>query len=206
MSRFAAWVVLAALSCPGFVPVARGLTEACNCATARETNGWCPVHELGYVAGVKVTSRWVYEAADAHGHVVDLSTYTCPTCRSAIATSGFCAEHRVGFVNKLAYYSLLTYELGKAEARRAGEISCPTCRKNAEAHGWCAKSGVGMIGPFAIRNRGDYDLAASALAIFIVANAAAPRCNYCAVAIITDSQCPVCKIRYKDGKAVPSDP
>jgi hypothetical protein len=187
-------------------PIARGLTEACTCATARETNGWCPVHEQGYVGGVKVTSRWLYEFADAHGHQLDLSTFTCPTCRAAIATNGFCEVHRVGFVDKLAYYSLLTYELGKGRSKPVSTISCATCRKNSESHGWCAKSGVGMIGPFEIGNRQDFDRAVSALEIFLVANEASHRCNYCAGAILKDSECPACKIRYKDGKAVPRTP
>jgi hypothetical protein len=154
------------------------------------------------VGGVKVSSRWLYEFADAHGHEVDLSTYTCPSCRNAIATGGFCEIHRVGFVDRLAYYSLLTYELGKGESRRASTISCATCRKNSETHGWCAKSRVGMIGPFAIRNRADYDRAVSALALFSIANEASAKCHYCAGAILTDSECPACKIRYKDGKVV----
>ena len=193
--------VAAALSFLGN-PFAQGRPEECTCATSRETNGWCPVHEFGYVGGVKVTSRWLYEFADAHGHELDLSTFTCPTCRAAIATNGFCDIHRVGFVNRLAYYSLLTYELGKGEARHPSTITCATCRKNSETRGWCAKSGVGMIGPFAIRNRRDFDRAVAALDIFLVANEAARKCNYCAGAILKDSECPVCKIRYKDGKAV----
>ena len=180
--------------------VAAALT--CLCATSRDTNGWCPVHELGYVGGVKVQSRWLYEAADAHGHQLDLSTFTCPACRAAIATSGFCEIHRVGFVHELAYYSRLTYELARGEVHPVSSISCPTCRKNAETYGWCSKSGVGMVGPFAIRNRVDFERAVEALKIFMVANETARRCNTCAVAIITDSECPACKIRYKNGKAV----
>jgi hypothetical protein len=187
-----------------FPLAARGESVTCSCATARETNGWCAVHELGYVAGVKVTSRWLYETIDAHGHQLDLSTFACPSCRTAIATDGFCDIHRVGFVEKQAYYSLLTYELGKAEVRPDGSITCPTCRKNAATHGWCAKSGVGMIGPFAIRDRHEYDRAAAALDVFLIANREAARCNYCAGAIITDGECPICRIRYKDGKPVRS--
>jgi hypothetical protein len=188
----------------GVTPTARGLAEACTCASSRETNGWCPVHEIGYVGGIKVTSRWLYEFMDAHGHQLDLSTFTCPTCKSAIATNGFCELHHVGFVNQLAYYSLLTYELGKAEARPPSTITCATCRKNSETYGWCARSGLGMVGPFVIRNRQDYDRAVSALKIFLVANETAKRCNYCAGAILTNSECPACRIRYKDGKAMPS--
>jgi hypothetical protein len=187
-------------------PVAQTQGDVCICATARATNGWCPVHEFGSIGGVKVTSRQLYEAADAHGHQVDLSTFVCPTCRSAIATGEFCDIHRVGFVGKLAYFSRLTYELARADVRSASSISCRICRKNAETSGWCAKSGVGMIGPFAIRNRHDFDLAAEALRVFKIANDAAPQCGYCAVAILTDTYCPVHRIAYRSGKIVPYVP
>ena len=187
-------------------PVAQVQDSACTCATSRGTNGWCPVHEFGYVGGVKVTSRQLYEAADAHGHQVDLSTFVCPTCRTAIATGGFCEVHRVGFVGKLAYFSRLTYELARAEVRSASSISCRICRKNAETSGWCAKSGIGMIGPFAIRDRHDFDLAAEALRVFKIANDAAPRCGYCAVAILTDTYCPVHRTAYRSGEVVPFVP
>jgi hypothetical protein len=184
------------------LPLASGEAGVCTCATSRETNGWCEVHEFGYIGGVKVTSRWLYEYIDAHGHALNLTTFTCPECRAAIASGGFCETHHLGFVNKMGYFSRLTYELGKAEAKPPSAIACRTCRKNAQTHGWCAKSGVGMIGPFAIRNRQDFDLAEAALERFMIANEASKRCNYCAGAILTDSECPVCKIRYKDGKVM----
>src|SRR5580765_7031625 len=72
--------VVAALWLAG-VAAAEVASATCSCATARETNGWCPVHEFGYVGGVKVTSRWLYETIDAHGHQLDLTTFTCPSCR-----------------------------------------------------------------------------------------------------------------------------
>lgn len=183
-------------------PVASSANNVCVCATSRDTNGWCPVHEVGYVGGVKITSRWLYEAADAHGHEVDVSTFVCMACRSAIASNGFCETHRIGFVNKLAYFSRLTYQLGKGEVRHASSITCSTCRKNSESYGWCPRSAVGMVGQVAIPNRKDFDQAVKALQVLIVANEAAHRCEHCAVAIITDTQCPVCKIGYKDGKAL----
>lgn len=181
-----------------------GAEGDCVCATARETNAWCPVHKLGYVGGVKITSEAAFITADAHGHDLDLSLFTCPTCLKAIASNGFCETDRIGFVNKKAYFSRLTYELGRAEVPRAASITCPTCRKNSETHGWCAKSHVGMVGPFAIKDRESFDRAVAGLAILVAADQAAPRCQHCVVAILTSSECPVCRIRYKDGKAVSS--
>lgn len=206
MSRLAVWAVLIAAAWGVGAAPARAVPQECTCATTRATNGWCPLHEFGYVGGVKVTSRWLYEFVDAHGHELDLSTFTCPTCKIAIATNGFCETHHLGFVDKLAYYSRLTYELGKAELRPDGTISCARCRKNAETHGWCAKSAVGMVGPFAIRDRREFDRAVAALDLFVVADEAARRCRYCAGAIMTNSECPACRIAYKDGKVVARAP
>jgi hypothetical protein len=206
LRRYVGWLaVVVALWLAGN-PIARGGIEHCTCATSRETNGWCPVHDFGYVGGVKVTSQRLYEAADAHGHHPDLSTFTCPTCQAAIATNGFCEIHRYGFLGKVLYCSRLTYELAKGEVRPAASITCPTCRKNAQTYGWCAKSGVGMVGLVALRDRQVYDRAVAALKIFITANDAAAHCDYCAIAILTDQECPVHKIAYKDGKALPRIP
>ena len=203
MRRLAGAIALAAIvwGPPAFSLA--GPSPPCTCTTARATNGWCSLHELGYVAGVKVTSRWLYEAADAHGHDVDVATFTCPDCRRAVATNGFCEVDRIGFVDNRAYFSRLTYELARGEIRPPSSIRCPTCRKNADTHGWCAKSRVGMIGEVAIRDRAAFDRAVAALDIFMVANAVAARCPYCAVAVITDTECPICRIAYKDGKPVP---
>jgi len=202
LRRLACWIAFLTLACALGAGSARGAAETCACATSRATNGWCPVHQFGYVGGVKVTSRWLYDAADAHGHDIDPSTLTCPTCRSAIATNGFCPAHRIGFVSKLAYFSRLTYELAKGQVRHEASITCPTCRKNAATFGWCHRSQVGMIGQVELRNRDDFDQAVGALRIFIVANETATRCDRCAVAIITDTECPTCRIAYKDGKAL----
>ena len=200
MRRDPGWIAAAALLLVLGIGVALGAGVECTCTTTRATNGWCPVHAFGYVGGVKVTSRWLYEAADAHGHQVDTSTFSCERCKDAIATNGFCSAHRIGFVNKLAYFSRLTYELAKGEIRPVRSIACATCRKNSESFGWCARSKVGMVGEVAIRNRDDFDQAVEALRIFIVANATAARCDRCAVAIITDTECPLHGIKYKDGK------
>lgn len=178
----------------------------CTCNAARETNGWCKEHEVGYVGSVPVKSRWLFDALDAHGHDVDHSTFKCPTCRQAIASDGFCELHRVGFVAGQAYFSKLTHHLAKGRVRQVEEIACPVCRKNAETHGWCEDHQVGMVGPVEIKDRGEFEELSEAIHILHLANEAAERCEYCAVAIITDTQCPVCKISYKDGKEVPPAP
>ena len=183
-------------------PTATSPPDRCICATTRATNGWCAVHGFGYVGGLKIESAWLYEALDAHGHDLDLSTFTCPACQKAIASDGYCEEHRIGFVRRQAYFTKLPYELAKAESKDVASLTCPACRKNALDHGWCAKDRVGMVGPFAFKSRPDYDEAVHAQEIVRLAAVASKRCDHCAGAIITDRQCPFCLITYKDGKPV----
>jgi len=193
----AACLIAAGASCVEAVP------EACTCLSARESHGWCDTHDVGYVASIEIRSRLLYETLDAHGHQLDLGTFECASCRSAIATSGFCAEHRVGFVNGLAYFSRLTYELARGERCDAATISCAVCRKHAEGSGWCEEHRLGMIGRVAIRDRAAFEHAAAALEVLQAANREAARCEHCAMAIVTDGWCPLCRISYKNGKPLP---
>ena len=178
----------------------------CTCDAAMETGGWCHAHEVGYVGSVPVKSKWLFDALDAHGHDVDLSTFQCSSCQEAIESDGFCELHRVGFVAGQAYFSKLTHHLARGEHREVSEIACPVCRKNAEAHGWCDEHQVGMIGPVEIKDRQEFEELLKAIHILHIANEASERCEHCAVAIITDTRCPFCKISYKDGKEVPDTP
>jgi hypothetical protein len=215
-----AWIVLAAAvvvparaaaTAPAASPPGasseRSVSEAaCTCPAARALNGWCERHAIGYVAGVQVRSKLLFETLDAHGHQVDLSTFSCPSCRRAIEMEGFCDEHKVGFVSKLAYFSRLTYELARGTVLDPAGISCAVCRRNAQGHGWCGKHRVGMAGPFAIRDRDAFQRVEKAIGILEIANEAAIRCEHCAMAIVTNTFCPVHRIVYKDGKALKMSP
>ena len=174
----------------------------CACAYAIEHDGWCDVHGIGYVGSVEVTSRLLLETLDAHGHAIDPSTFDCPSCRKAIDTNGFCPTHQIGFLDKQAYFSRLTYELARAERVEKGDVTCPVCRKHMESRGWCPACGVGMVGHARFRDRGTFDVVDRVLGRVEAANRVAERCEQCAVAIVFDNTCPVCGIRYKDGKEV----
>ena len=195
----AAWLHLLAPS----APTAAAVQAPCTCASAKAVNGWCEAHAVGYVGDIPIRSKELFEVLDAHGHELDLSTFTCPSCKSAIATQGFCEQHHIGFVGRLAYFSRLTYELARGESSDPAKIKCPTCRKNAQSHGWCAKCKIGRIGHVAITDPAAYQRAEHAVLILLIAIAAAPRCDMCAAAIVLDTECPVCRITYKDGRPVP---
>lgn len=174
----------------------------CTCAVAQVADGWCEQHQVGYIGGIVVHSKLVFETMDAHGHVVDLSTFHCDTCQKAIQTDGYCERDSVGFVKKLAYFSRLTFELARGERTPRASITCRTCRKNSESQGWCERDKIGRIGPVAIGDRQAYELAAQAADLLRAANAAAVRCEWCGVSVLTNARCPVCRITYKDGKPV----
>jgi len=174
----------------------------CSCAHALEHGGWCDVHQVGYVGSVEVTSHLLFEALDAHGHDVDTSTFDCPGCRKAIETSGFCDTHLVGFVQGQAYFSRLTYNLARGKRVAPSEVTCPVCRKHMLGRGWCAACGIGMVGNLALRDRRAFDDVDHTLKLVEAANHVAARCEHCAVAVVFDATCPICGIRYKDGKEV----
>ncbi len=182
------------------VPATRAVECACEART--EIGAWCEEHNRGYVGSIVITSERLFEALDVHGHDLDHRKFLCPTCKVSIATNGFCEEHRVGFVSGQAYFSRLTHHLAKGQPRSLSDLSCPVCQKNATSHGWCETCRVGMVGAIAIEDRQDYDELARSIAVLHAAVAAADRCEHCAVAIVTDTQCPICKISYEDGEPV----
>ena len=187
---------------PGLTPAGEAAAAPDPCAEARRVDGWCEREGLGYVANVAIRSRLLYDALDAHGHVLDLSTFTCPTCREAIATGGFCEEHRTGFVKQQAYFSRLTYEMARGERVDPERLRCPDCRRNAETTGWCAKHRTGMIGNVAIRDRAAWERADAAVRILRAAVEMLPRCEWCAIAMVTDTQCPIDRTRWRGGQPV----
>ena len=179
--------------------------QACTCLPAMEHGGWCDVHEVGYLASIEIPSEKLFEALDAHGHEVDPDSFQCETCRQALATDGFCEDHRIGFLNGQAYFSRLTHVLSRGTIKPAREIDCPSCRAHAEDHGWCEAHGIGMIGNVAIEDRQAYEHAVESIRILREAIRAAERCEHCAVAIQTDTTCPRCRIRYRNGEPVDTE-
>jgi hypothetical protein len=178
----------------------------CACAPARRDGGWCDVHAVGFIGGMEVRSHSLLEVLDAHGHDVDPGSFHCPACQWAIETDGFCAEDRVGFIDGKAYFSRLSHDLASAERVEPEKIGCATCRKNAGAHGWCDACKRGIVGTRAFDERAAYERVVQALAIVHRADETAQRCEYCAVAMVSDSECAICRISYRDGEPVPKGP
>lgn len=199
--RYLFAVSIALLALAGCKPAA---PPACaTCARAKLKNQWCEACKVGYVAGVPIKCKTLFEGLDAHGHEVVISSIKCPTCQAAIASDGFCEKCRIGWYRRQAYFSRLTYHLAKGTPRDASTIRCAVCRKNAEKYGWCEMCGVGMIGNVAVRNRADFEGGCRGYDLMMCAVAASSRCANCALCMLTDMSCFFCKIAYKDGKPVP---
>ncbi len=181
-----------------------GQQTICTCEIARMKGGWCQRCGVGHIASVRIESADLFEWLDAHGHQIDPDRIECEICQKAIATDGFCERCKMGFVGKEAYLSRLTYHIAKGQPRSVGKIQCSQCRKNADRFGWCDRCKLGMIGNVEIRIRKDYDGAANAFRILLIAIHTARKCESCALAIVSDTNCRTCKINYKDGKPVPA--
>lgn len=162
--------------------------------------------EVLIVGGVRIASRALAAALDLQGHDVDLRTFPCPACRTAIEAEGFCEEHRVGFVGGRAYFTRVTHALARGVTRDPSTLSCTTCRHNASAQGWCSRCKVGRVGATAFSDRARYEQALEAVRVLGVASDAAARCESCALAILTDTGCAACRVRYRKGAVVTTAP
>ncbi len=176
----------------------------CTCAVTRMKGGWCTECKVGHLASVRVESESLFEILDAHGHHINPATIRCTSCAIAIKSEGFCERCGMGYVDGLAYVSMLTYQIAKGTPLDPTTIACRKCVTHASGFGWCDTCKVGMIGNVAIRDKRDYEHASKAFEKLLIANETAKKCETCALAIVTDSTCPKCKITYKDGKKRPT--
>ncbi len=59
-----------------------------------------------------------------------------------------------------------------------------------------------MIANVAINNQADFDDDRRGFELMMLGIETLSRCEGCAIAIVTDSLCPFCRIEYREGKAV----
>ena len=177
----------------------------CPCRLARATNSWCDICKVGYIGPVEVRSQYLHEVLDAHGHQLVASSLPCPACRKAAESDGFCELHHTGFTGGLAYFSRLSYEIARGTVVDPSGLTCAVCRRNALDHGWCPRCRLGRVGNVVLRDRKAHDDVAEAIRIVRLADDMALRCEHCAAAIVTGTECPIHRIRFKDGKPIPAE-
>lgn len=171
-----------------------------SCTEARRHNHWCDRCNLGYVAGAPIESRALFEALDAHGHDLVPESITCESCRAAMPVDGYCEKCRIGWYRNQAYFSRLTHVIAKGRSLDTARIQCPICRSRATGYGWCEACQRGMIGNFAVTDRKEFDEGCRGYDLMLVAIALSGKCESCALAALTDTECPSCRITYKDGR------
>jgi len=196
---YAASLLLATVGC------AAGASASelpCACPANQVRGGWCDACDVGYVASVRIESRELFEAIDAHGHDVNPSSFRCESCKEAIKSDGFCRDCKVGFVGQQAYFSRLTYLLAKGAVTPPGSMTCDECRKHIQEPGWCAKCDVGMVGHVAYRDKARFTEAVKAYEALRKAIRTADECPSCAIAIAVDRTCRRCKKSYEGGEIV----
>ncbi len=184
-----------------------GDPNVCTCRAARVVNGWCELHAVGFVAGVRVRYRLLFETLDPHGHDLDPATVTCPRCREAIGSDGWCDECHIGWQQGMAYMTRLTWLLAKGESVTASTPLCSSCRVASTAPGaveprWCDACGAGLVGDVRFTDRPVFDEASDAFQVLRRALERAKACELCACAIVYDRTCPDCRITYRHGVAV----
>jgi hypothetical protein len=173
----------------------------CTCRTARVANGWCQDCKVGYVDGVKISSKKLYEALEGKSFTT-ASEMKCKGCKEAFAKDGVCEHCHIGFANKSAYRAMPAYCLARGEAKDPAEMKCPQCKAYVADHGWCDHCNVGMVGNRAFKDKEAYAEAVKAREVLLAAVKAATKCETCAVAMVTDGTCASCKISFEDGKPV----
>ena len=188
--------VLYLLGCTLIVPVAVAdplpETGPCRCAEVRMRGGWCPQCKTGYLAGVRISSKLLFETLDAHGHQIDVAVLRCPSCRKAAASKGYCEPCRMGFGDARVYCSRLAWELSRGEPRDVAALPCADCRQNTARAGWCPRCNLGMVGNVAIRSREGFDVASREFDRLRQSIEMLAGCENCAVAHFTGGHCEIC--------------
>ena len=172
-----------------------------DCLLEAERGGWCETCSAGSLAAMRIESRMLFEALDAHGHEVDPESFDCAGCSLAVTTGGYCEECNRGFVEGQAYLSPLSYHLARGDVIVPSELRCDLCRENAESLGWCSDCARGVVGNIAIGDPLEHAIVAEKVRILRRAMALAGDCEICAAAMVVDGTCSRCRIDYRDGEA-----
>lgn len=167
------------------------------CDKAMKENAWCDKCKHGFVAGISMDNKKLYDALA--GKAIDKAKLTCDGCKKVASDGGVCDKCHVGVIKGKAYpmaaYALLIGEPCKPES----ELKCDGCKKNLKSGGWCDACKCGIVGKMRYSDKAKYEAAEKAAKL--ISEAAKAKCDGCAVAMVTDGTCAQCKVTYKDGKA-----
>jgi len=112
-----------------------------TCRKAMQSDGYCPIHKMGYVHGEAFLSPLTYYLARARK--IEPSTVSCPVCRKHTRGIGWCEKDHVG----IAGYFALDDRQEFGDLERAYTIllaavekstRCETCAGAMISDGYCA--------------------------------------------------------------------
>lgn len=169
------------------------------CDKAKAVSGWCGDCKVGYVGGVEVKSKVVYNALAGAPAPMESK---CEGCRKAMASNGRCDGCGVSFADKKMYRSPFSWALAKGSYKAESDFKCDGCKKLCKDGGWCESCKQGVIHGFVFKDRKEFDSAMKAHVV--VQNSCTAKCEGCAVAMSTNGKCAACNATYLDGKKVAS--
>lgn len=162
------------------------------CVEARIHNGWCDSCNQGFVAGVTIESKKLFEALDAHGHIVGPNGLTCDSCLQAMPRDGYCQLHGWGFVDDKMYVTKMTWLLARGTIDEPDQLTCSQCRADCEHRGWCEACGVGHVGAVRFASREDFERAARQQDRLGLALVTLKRCEECSMRTFYGGICQSC--------------
>lgn len=163
-----------------------------TCLEARIHNGWCASCSRGFVAGLTIESEELFEALDAHGHIVGPNGLTCDSCLQAIPHDGYCQLHGWGFVDDKMYVTKMTWILARGTIDEPDQLTCSQCRADCEHRGWCEACGVGHVGAVRFASRDDFERAARQQDRLGLALVTLKRCEECSMRTFYGGICQSC--------------
>ncbi len=178
------------------------VNTVCICERAKVHDGWCDVCGFGWVAGLKIPSKFLFTTID-HGHEISIEAIRCESCRKAIKSDGFCPLCQTGFYKSKIYLSSFTHCLARGTRISRGELTCATCLRNMDEGGWCDVCKRGVFGNVAITQRENFDDAVAAFRRLKLGLAYLDKCELCGIAMYSNGMCPKHRLVYKDGKGTP---
>ena len=171
-----------------------------SCKLAQTEDGWCGGCKVGYFDGVAIKSKKLFDAVA--GEKVAPQAMKCPSCVKAAKQDGACDDCGVAFAGGKVYKSKVAQTLALGKAAQPDKLACSMCQKNSKDQGWCDNCKVGLVGNRAFKDKQGYTRAAAARKVLLAAAKTAEKCPNCAVAMVSDGTCSVCKVSFKDGKKV----
>lgn len=199
------WMSLTGQLCAS-VLVGVGCAQAdepqCPCSSHRKIGVWCNACNVGHIAAVKIESKPLFDAVDAHGHETRVEFLRCAECRKLAKSGGFCESCRTGYVAGKAYFSKLTYLLARGSIANSASVTCKKCRQHMRHFGWCDVCKVGMIGQLTFRDKELFVKVLKARDVLLQAVQHVDDCLSCAIAIAVDRSCRRCKKSYTGGRTI----